>query len=598
MNYLGLTDGQEIPEGYDKYIWISGRCLEGIAWSETNGVSFEIIPENWEMDAQIFQLTEYLQNVKDRVMEYAVEILNNYHHTSYGKREWNIMLSQWMNIYLASLYDKYLKLQTAEGRKEDCECNLYKGPDLVVPLDYMDYFDLLSYTDDFHIYQYSQLYHVMPSFSYIHKKEEKQYHKPPARFRPKTAGYWKTLVYRNVIRILKHIIRTKDRVVLQDSYLPQEFLLDVMGKKPGRITNYIVDYYRFERTKLAAKTDREWRRQEQKLPDMADDFAKIACRLLKRSIPLAYVEGFGWIQKTGQKIYKFAMEPDAVIYAAGGSYSDEVFKAYLMNIRRSCDRFCCIQHGGNYGIDALWGMRSEYEICDVFYTWGWRKKDSCCMYKPMPAAKLMNRTLRGVKKGNRILYVSYAYAKNIYRIDKRELLFHLDRQKEQCFFRGLPEEIRKKMIVRLYANDYGWKIRQNLEKEIPDLNYDKISDFYSSLHQAELVVLSEWSTTILEALCADKPVLVRRDWNGIEKEALDDLKELERVGVLVRTFEELQDQLERIYMDIHTWWNEPQRQKVVKRIRRKYAYLPEQSKKIWINEILGLAGEKRDSAMG
>lgn len=590
MNYLGLTDGWKIPEGYGKYIWISERCLEGITWSCRHDADFEIIPKNWKTDLQIRQVTAYLQNVKDVVMEYATELLNNYHHTSYSQKEWNIMLSQWMNIYLASFYDKYIKLLAVESLKENCICNLYHGPDLCVPLDYMDYFELLSCEDRFHSYQYSQLYREMPAFTYIHKMDTGQYLRPPVVFRPKTMGYWKTLVYRNVIRVLKNVCRTKDKVVLQESYLPQELLVDVMRKKPGKVTNYIVDYYRFERKKLASKVDEDWRKQESRKPETNDSFVKIACKLFKRNLPLAYVEGFASIQKMGRKIYKFALNPDAVIYANGGSYSDEVFKAYLMNIRKTDARFCCIQHGGNYGIDTLWTMQSEYEISDTFYTWGWKKGDTdSCVYRPMPAAKLMNQVLERVRDGKHILYVSYAYAKNIFRIDKRELNFDCDRQGQKLFLKKLPSEIRKKLIVRLYANDYGWQIRQDLETEIPDLIYDEISDFYSSLDQAELVVLSDWSTTILEALCADKPILVRRDLEGVETAALDDLKALERAGVLVQTFEELECRLERIYEDVSTWWNEPERQKTIKRIREKYAYMPETAKEIWSDEILGLA---------
>ena len=79
-NYLGLLDGQDLVEGYDHYIWMSERCLEGIAWCEKNGLDYEIIPKNWKTAQEIRECMDYLDKVKKVVLSYAAEILNEYHH--------------------------------------------------------------------------------------------------------------------------------------------------------------------------------------------------------------------------------------------------------------------------------------------------------------------------------------------------------------------------------------------------------------------------------------------------------------------------------------------------------------------------------------
>ena len=64
------------------------------------------------------------------------------------------------------------------------------------------------------------------------------------------------------------------------------------------------------------------------------------------------------------------------------------------------------------------------------------------------------------------------------------------------------------------------------------------------------------------------------------------MEDLINVGVVVTSWYALKVGLERIYRDIDGWWNEPERKKVVSRIRKKYAYLPQNAEKMWETEIM------------
>lgn len=590
MQYLGLEDMEDIPSGYDTYVWMHERCFHGIEWSKEHNVNYAIIPYNWKTDEEIRGCNHYLNDVKKIVLDYAAAILNEYHQTSYDTDTWNIMLGRWMTGYLMSFYDKYLKLRKLESSGERYECALYDTTEAVIALDYMDYSTLNS-SDEFHLYQYSELYREQYHFTNIKARQIKRYERPPIEYREKTLGYYVKLIYGAFIRSIKILTRLQDDVVFETCYyLPFDLLLEVMKKKPGRITNYIHDFIRTERKKINTEVDYNWRNKESFLPDIEDEFAVMMCKLLKRSLPIAYVEAFPFLQKRAKKLYKFAKNPKAVFYSDNGISYNEVFKAYLMTIKQTGTLFCDIQHGGNYGIERFLDTQVEYEICDYFYTWGWQiEKNFPTQCRPMPAAKLLDKRLQHMETGDDILYVSYTPFKSGNILYKRFLLYDEERKSEIKFLRGLSNPLRQKLLVRLFPEDRRWHVRENIDCQVSGIRYDEEKEFYNSLKKVNLVVLMLWSTTILEALYAGKPILVLHDTCHAEDAALEDIRELERVGILVRTWEKLGLRLEEIYQNVNEWWNEPERQKVVKKIRDKYMYMPKNSREIWTDEILSLA---------
>ncbi len=594
MWYLGLEDTKNISFGYDKYIWMHEKCFEGIAWSKEHQMDYSVISRNWETDEEIQDMVFYLYHVKKEVMNYAAILLNKYHQSSFNVQQWNIMLNDWMVTYLLSFYDKYKKLLKVEKLEQNCECDLYDVGKMVLTLDFTEYCVLSERTADFSLYQYSQLYEERFHFLHVSAREIKEYKKPPVVYNGKSLGYYKVFVYRTLLRLLKKITGFQDQVVLQESYLPFDFLLELMKKKPGRITNYVYDFNRYERKKINTEVDYGWRTEEELLPDTEDEFVCLMCKLLKRNLPIAYVEGFAFLRKRADVLYRFARNPKAVFYAHGGVSYDEIFKAYLMTIKGSKTKFCAVQHGGNYGIERTLKSQNEYEMCDYFYTWGWKIEENFpCKCKPMPAAKLLDKRLQNVKMGNNILYVSYTFTSKEGSPDlsfyKRSLLYGKDKDLEIDFLKGLSMPLKRKLVVRLFQSDYGWHVKEDLEKYVPGLRYDEEEDFYSSLKQANLVVLMAWSTTILEALYAGKAILVLHDMGQAEASARADLMELKRVGILVETWNELGKRLEQIYQNVDEWWNKAERQKVVQRIKEKYIYMPENAKKIWVNEVVSLA---------
>ena len=84
---------------YDEYIILGTRFINAIEWCKNNGKSYYIIPENWSEKKKFQEAELYLKNVKEILMQYAMEILNEYHHTQYGVEAWKILIGPWMYCY-------------------------------------------------------------------------------------------------------------------------------------------------------------------------------------------------------------------------------------------------------------------------------------------------------------------------------------------------------------------------------------------------------------------------------------------------------------------------------------------------------------------
>lgn len=588
--YIVFGDVLDFPKSYDKYIWSSERCIKGIQWCIDNKKEYEILPENWHSESELDTVNKYLWDVREKVLKYAVDILNCYHGTAYLAREWEIMLNGWIILYLVSLYDKYKKIMYLYEQEITGICDIYETEVCIPPLDTLDATELFYYSEEYHFFLFSQLIMALDKKSEIEihlKKYERQkikyqlYTKKKGNKEKLFDGYYK----------LKNALKIKDKVVIQNGGLPFRVLLSPILKGKGKITPYVYDYKNDVRSSLDYAIDRKSRKQFSRLVSASyDDFTKLACMLLTNNIPTVLWENYSIIVSVAEQKYKYAMNADNIITHAGELANNEIFKAYLMKVRRSGAKISSIQHGGGYG----WGhpliLEGEYSICDRFYTWGWGRKES--KFVPMPAVKGFMIEKCDARTETNILYVNYIYPKIVCRLDTGYLYMKKDLEDECVFLFHIYKKCKDDLIVRLFAADYGWSQKEKIQALSPDIVFDSNSNYYVSLTQAKLVIFEFESTTMLEALIMDKPFLVRIGWLtggcSLEDGVLADFQMLKDVGIAYDSFDDLLQAFDEVYPNVQEWWNEPERREKVEWFREKYAYFPANAAKEWSDEIASL----------
>jgi len=367
----------------------------------------------------------------------------------------------------------------------------------------------------------------------------------------------------------------------------------MMEKKKGRITGYFKNYFGEVRNKFQTDCyNGEWRRREDILEDESDEFLCVMKKLLKKEIPMIYVEHLEELKDIAKEYFKYAYNAKVVVGDATGYVGDELNKVFLMDLKQGVIK-ADIQHGGGYGMINTWSMDDEYDICDVFFTCGWETNDiKKTKFEKMPYIKAFRLKTDEIAGEGDILYVGYSAGKNIFRLHRHSITIDKYLEAEVKFLSLIKREAAQELRIRLYS-DCGWNHKSRIQREVGEFTYDTISDFSESVLHSKLCICGCFHSTPLEALLCNRPILILQhpressSWDGTPLD--EEIERLVEADIIAGTPEKLAEIVNQIYDDVETWWNEPHRQEAINLFKEKYLYFPENAADIWIDKIASLA---------
>lgn len=587
--YIGLVDDIP-PGGYDRYVWFSERLVKGIEWCKNNNKEYEVLSENWKSNEELLKAEHYLESVKKKILEYVSPLLNVYHGTNYDAKEWEIAFGIWLDHFLCSYYDKYLRIKKIACAR-DCDICIFNSTRIDVSLDTYDYARLLFQSDDHHKYQYSLLLSEMKlddvwnkvyRDEYKRPQAEKLYNNLPEHVKRFDDNYWK----------YKAKSKNHDRVTIQSSNIKFELYRKIIESNYGYISGYFLNYFTQIRNELPRRLDCSWRmrKTEEKL-NCPDEFLALMCRILKKELPIVFVEDFDIIKSIARKNYQYAYQTKVIVYDAGEVFYNEMFKSFLMDMIYKHNTKIDIQHGSSYGLIGPWmQFNTELSVCDVFFTSGWDgkwydKKN----FEVMPFVKFFRMRDVVNEDGAYILYVSYSAPKNIFRTYKYDIDILKYKKEELKFFELLSDELKEHIVARFPSNEILWIKEIDFKNVTSKIKFDSEKNYYESLRKAKLVVGELFGTTIMEAIFLDKPFVVFHNpltMSTSDSCAIyDEMVLMEKWGLIANSVEDLVSIVNEAAKNIEYWWNNPERKSVVKRLRSKYTYFPDNSEEIWISRI-------------
>lgn len=594
MNYLVLTDNSELPLEYEKYIISDAANVNAIEWCEQHHAKYTVLPRNWEDNLSYEKDLQYLEDVQQKLINYLTKSLNTYHQTSYSFEQWYVVLGQWTVNFLSIFYDKFLKFKEICDLQIECECDLYEADNADIPLDYMEFNGWIQ-EDDYHLYLFSFIYWQFEELhEWVKVRKIDSCIKKREQLIPCKCGK-KEKIYRFFFETYKKITGKMDEIVITDAYhyLPFSVKFGAAIRSVGYMSIY-ESYYGRRRFQLNSAIDYQWRLSQDVVED-DDIFLNIVFRCVYKLLPSVHVENFEKLFCLVREEYKYAFNAKKVIYDYSGMTSNEIHKAYLMVMKGKGAKLYDMQHGGSYGIDYSFHHDTEYRICDVFYSWGWKLENKLCEFQPMPVHKIMINNRNYQSGSKKILYLGYARQKYMLSLQEYSINVDIEKEGEIEFFKSLSLKVKKNLVVRLYKRNFGWwNTEESLGKTVEGLTFDLgvhsatnlNKNYYEAVMSSRLLVAPELSTTAIEALALGVPILVKHKLEGIECEAYEDLQELKKVGVLVETWEALNYSLEQIYDSVEDWWHEPQRKAVIETFKKKYALTEKNARKIWLDKIL------------
>lgn len=590
--YICLSDNDICPEGYAGYIFPDNSFIKNIDFCRKMEYPNITIITDWLRDEdEIIKAEKYIVSVRKMIMHYISNDLNHVHQADYSEDEWYVMLGEWLCYYIPQLLDKYRRINKIKDLGKNCVCSGYIIDRPIPTVDYVDYIYSATHLEKFHKYQYIQLFQETDNSSWLSILLDDTYEHNVYSTQWDRQVLIKGKVYDLFNRFLHFFLRRQDRVVVHGSLLPNNYLTRIVFDNIGYITNYIGIHERETRNNIQLCFD--FRTKATDLFE-EDEFTKILVACVQRNLPTAYLEDFKEIRKIARKTYKFGYKNvKAVVFSATGLCSDEVFKAYLMDIKHKRHaKLYVMQHGGNYGIDKMEIDNVEAEISDYQYTWGWEMEyDFSCKCIPMPAGLLMGREKASdTFIHDRILFVDYSFPRHCSIFSREAIWYREDLNKEIDYFKRLSKAVADKLFVRLFPDDYGWMVREQLDYEIENIRYDDIRSFDDSIKASDLCVFSSCSTAIIEALYTNKPCIAYRRKGMLESSAEEVWGELEKEGIICNDWESLLMQTEIISNKVYEWWHEEKRQKAVNHFCDIYAYMPDNAENIWKEEFLRLKG--------
>ena len=161
------------------------------------------------------------------------------------------------------------------------------------------------------------------------------------------------------------------------------------------------------------------------------------------------------------------------------------------------------------------------------------------------------------------------------------------------FIKALAPEVRKTIRVRLYQIDYGWDIEQRWKDHAPDVQFETWElPFVKSLRNARLFVCDHLSTTVAEALSANKPTILfwDREKTEVRPQARSYFDELRAAGILYDGPEPAAAAVHAAYPDVEAWWAAPHRQAAHRRFCDRFARTSPNAVGEWTNEFKQLVG--------
>jgi putative transferase (TIGR04331 family) len=554
---------------------------------------------------------DYVVGLAKQILTELTELLNKYHMVQYSERYWNIILGQWLRVYVQFAFNRYYALdQTLK--------NYTVSGTIIIENDNYDLStsDLRSFMnacDD------DRWNHIFNSRIMTFRGDVEMNPTFVSSGKADSFGDEKKDIYElstQTIGLLPKLLDSMNShgVGYVVTRLMEKLICD-MGVKLGRDTDaFIISSYLpvIEEIKLQlslgqvpqiwknpphvltkADPDPKVRKKLKLNYDNFEGFENYVRWQLPEVLPACHLEGYKNLIERSEEL-PWPKRP-RFIFTSNAFFTREIFKAWTaLKVEKGIPYFAG-QHGCNYGTHVWAGSKvmTERVTSDKFITWGWTELEN-----DIPAFIFTSAGKKPKKfdAAGDLLLVESTVASVLHTgwEGLSDLEFKLYLEEQFQFAENLPEHIHKRLTVRLpaaYKNkrafeDLRWRDRcPNTKIELGIINIRKL------IERNRLVVYSFDSTGILETLSLNIPTMCF--WQGGLDHLLPSAKPyyelLVDAGILFFSAEATVKSITLHWDDISGWWESKKvqdaRQKFCKQYSRTVAHPFRELKNILIENL-------------
>lgn len=521
----------------------------------------------------------YVKKLHDKILPLLATALNSVHGTDRSERYWRILLGPWLQQYLSVAYDRYRCIEHALSEYPDFLTIGLAEKSFVVPADTLDFACLLL-EDSYNLQFYTK---ILSALGIAFPRKEFEVARNPLYGKLLVKSWKRQLISRVVTRLAGVSAFFVNTTILRNPYFSKQFQLQLVRKKLGRVWPDLTQVNPCPRFEY----DSGKRDVLRAIEVGSGEFEKCLATMLFSDIPQCFVEGYGRTANEARHAYP---KRAAAIFSANAWYYDEVFKQWAACSADEGGLLLGTPHGGNYG--ALKCMPSEDHetaIVDYYYSWGWERDDCRAKVIPMPASKLAGREKIAANNGKRgILWAATSVPRYLSQFPFLPVHFQDYLAWQSRFARALSKDLIGEIRFRAHYENYSWGTVERMKDCIPGIKIDSWDvPFQVSLENCRLYVCDHLSTTFAEALAANKPTLLfcNPETNPLRAEAQPYFDLLKACGILFDTPEAAALAVEAVYDDVETWWNAPERQKMILSFCERFARTSPDAAEQWTAEL-------------
>ena len=539
------------PINKDSVIFLGEWCLRQDRKKTWQDIDYEVAEYHWDDREKFYEDYQYLNALHESLLLDMKHYLNSFHQTSYSLRYWRLLVGPWMGLLIPILFDRWTMLKNVIKDNNIDSMYFVNGRlDDFIARDTKQYAEFCM-SDEWNQIIYSEL----ASHLGIKQQERTDRNdiKPTVENKPNT-GFKKVMkaFLMKLVNFLSLGLQSKNDVFVISSYLSviQSIKFHL---KLGQFPSYWVPIEPYFEEQINY-TNRL------KLQKCDDSFRKITLAMLKRHIPIIFLEGYKKSQVTAHKL-PWPSSPTSIITAISWN-TDDLFKLWAGEKIEQGAPLITLQHGGNYG-SAKFNFFEEHQIkiSDQFLTWGWKDNVNKNVI-PFCNQKLLEKNIQYSKCGNLLLigltFPSFSYHMYSTVVAKGQINQHFNDQ--ISLLQSLPKNILKQVTVRIEPGFGDHQRGQWVEKlsQFP-ISLEDSSDcsIENSWRSSRICVATYNATVFLETMLLGIPTLMF--WNPKHWELRDSavpyFELLQDVGIFHPTADTAAEHLTEIWDDIDGWWN-------------------------------------------
>jgi len=586
--FLATTALEEFWDVSKPLVYLGEACKRHSRRAFWSGLEGKVMDDHWRSERNIFSAATYVDDLYERLLPALARALNDIHGLDHGIRYWRILLGPWLKLfYLPALYDRYLSLKLTLDLYPDITTIVLAEESCITPRDTLDFYQLIL-GDAYNLQMYSRILRFLGK---TYPTRQYDIAASPL-FQSNRSVSWKTTLYRlkkNGVIAVSKIFKDGHSIIFRDSHFSEKAHLQLICKTTGIVWPILIENPHIRRF----VPDQTSRNRLADLLPAVNEFEVLLNKMIPLDLLQIYVEAFDALRRTSEKQYP---APPKAIFSVSAWFFDDMFKRWAAAAAEKGTLLLGMQHGGNYGSLLIHpSEKHELAITDRFYTWGWNQPGSPDKVVPRYASKLSGRTLLGANARKlAILYVSTVWPRFYmeYPYTPEKYLEYL--QWQSRYIKTLSSSLQPLVRVRCHREDLGWDIEQRWKEAYPSVTRETWdTPFFQSLSNCRIYVCDNLGTTYIEALSANKPTILfwNPELNVLRPEAQRYFDDLRNARILHDSPESAATEVNAIYDDIETWWNNPDRQAARQRFCNRFAKTSLNAVDDWAKEFARISRE-------